>query len=125
MEIARSSKLPVNSPTLRENALMIFDSLLITEQESLSKEALERFSAMPSWISGFVSRHALRSVQIHGMAGAVQIANVASGIAELRDARYGYNPELIFNMNETGLVYKYSQNGHIIYQVKIKELLGV
>lgn len=96
----------MNSRTLFENALIIRGHFLTSEQDPDCQKALQKFVATPSWIEGFVSIHALRSVTLYGKARAFKIENVASGIADLRAALQDFNPEFNSNMDETGLFFK-------------------
>lgn len=106
VQIARAAKLPLSSSTIRQRALQIRDVLLEKENSAEDVARLEGFSASSNWVTGFVRRHALRSVRLHGEAGSVSVGDVSAGIATLREELLHYNEEFVFNMDETGLCFK-------------------
>ena len=74
-------------------------------KETLRKR-LSAFGASGSWPPNFVSRHALRSIHLHGEESSVGVSEVAADIDTPRYRLLQFRPEFIFNMDETGLFFK-------------------
>ena len=67
------------------------------------------FKSSDGWFRGWKWRHEIRnSVRLHGEAGDVDLADAEVTMAELRKTltEGGYDPEEIFNMDESGLFYR-------------------
>ena len=123
LQVVRSAKLPISGHTLSAKALNIRDRILQNTHDARSCVLLESFRATPAWVTGFVRRTGLRSVTLHGKAGAVKVSEVAGGIAELRAALGSFKPEFIFNMDETGLFFKLFPKRSYIMTGENKKLL--
>ena len=97
VQMARSARLPVTSASLSAKALHIRELLLSQNNSPQQEEALIKFSASPTWVGRFTTRHALRSVRLHGRAGSVNISDVSQGFAQLRENLSTYDVENIYN----------------------------
>ena len=103
VQVARAARLPVTRLTLTARALSIREKLLGSATDETLRKRLSAFGASSSWLTNFVSRHALRSTHLHGEAGSVRVSEVAADIDTLRNRLLQFRPEYIFNMDETGL----------------------
>eukprot|EP00168_Porphyra_purpurea_P018752 TRINITY_DN7135_c0_g1_i1.p1 TRINITY_DN7135_c0_g1~~TRINITY_DN7135_c0_g1_i1.p1 ORF type:complete len:534 (-),score=5.13 TRINITY_DN7135_c0_g1_i1:258-1859(-) len=69
---------------------------------------VQGFAGSPGFIQRWASRHRLKSVKLWGQAGSAEEA-VRLGerrMAEIREELAAYDPEHIYNMDETGLQYR-------------------
>ena len=94
-----------------ENALQT--GLVLTD-DILSTKALEfafllkedKFKGSNGWVDGFKKRHNLKQYNIHGEAMSALLENLSTMREDLRQTLKDYNPEDIFNCDETGLFWK-------------------
>ena len=102
LQAARTARLPVTRKTLAARALSIRDKLLDAATDESTKTRLSSFGASSRWLTGFVSRHALRSTHLHGEAGSVKVSELSADIEAIRIRLQDFRPEFI-NIDETGL----------------------
>jgi len=87
--------------------LTITDSILTTkayEFAFLLKE--DKFKGSHGWIDNFKKRHNLKQYCIHGEAASAPLEDLDAMRDRLRETLKGYDPENIFNCDETGLFWK-------------------
>ncbi|CDF41108.1 unnamed protein product [Chondrus crispus] len=106
LNYARSAKMPVTQTVLQTRALMIKEQMLKFQVTGKDRTTLDKFTASRGWVEKFVKRHALRSVALHGEGGQVQVQEVAKDINILRSRLRNFEPENIYNVDETGLFFK-------------------
>ena len=123
LQVVRSAKLLISGHNISAKTLNIRDRILQNTHDARSCVLLERFRATPACVKGFVRTAELRSVTLHGKAGAVKISEVAGGIAELRAALGSFKPDFIFNMDETGLFFKLFPKRSYVMTGENKKLL--
>ncbi|CAM9902930.1 unnamed protein product, partial [Ectocarpus sp. 13 AM-2016] len=84
-----------------------FSGIMI--QTQATKFALEidvsDFKSSKGWLHRFIKRYGLKHINLHGEAGDVDKAKTEEKIAKIREQLEGFDVELIFNMDETGLVF--------------------
>ena len=67
----------------------------------------------------------MRSIRLHGEAGSVPVNVVSSGIARLHGQLQDYDANCIFNMDETGLLFKlFPKLSHVLPGENGKNLRG-
>jgi len=88
-------RIPITTALLQEAATMIAGRLDITG-----------FSASHGWIRGFLKRLDICNVAMHGQAGAVNLVAAAAAVEEIRRRLEAFPPDRIYNMDETGLLYR-------------------
>lgn len=88
-------RIPITTAMLQEAATMIAERLSITD-----------FAASYGFVGGFLARHDICNVAMHGQAGAVNLAKAAAAVADIRRKLEGYTPDRIYNMDGTGLLYR-------------------
>ena len=94
-----------------ENALQT--SLVLTDN-ILSTKALEfafllkedKFKGSNGWVDGFKKRHNLKQYNIHDEVTSMPLENLSTMREDLCQTLKDYNPEDIFNCDETGLFWK-------------------
>jgi len=64
------------------------------------------FNFSAKWLHDFKKRHGIGVVTLHGEAGSAPAENVAAGRAEVKELLKDVEPELVYNMDETGLFYR-------------------
>lgn len=114
---------------LSVQAKKIQDRLLSAHTESPfldEKEiaALNAFKASESWASKFARKSGWRSIALHGEAGSVDIKSVQPAITKLRDKIKEYDPDHVYNMDETGLFFKVLPNRSYVKKSEIKSARG-
>ena len=67
---------------------------------------LEMFRAGEKWCRNFVQRQNLKIKVLHGEAGSVNAQLVKEGMEKIREACKNYPPCWIFNVDETGIMWK-------------------
>ena len=93
--------------TALQNGLIITDNILSTKALGfafLLKE--EKFKGSDGWIDNFKKRHNLRQYNIHGEAASAPLQDLDTMRENLRETLKEYDPENIFNCDETGLFWK-------------------
>lgn len=90
-----------------QTGLIITDNILATkalEFAFLCKE--EKFKGSVGWIENFKKRHNLKLYNIHGEAASAPIQDLNEMRKNLQEKLIEYDPENIFNCDETGLFWK-------------------
>jgi hypothetical protein len=64
------------------------------------------FTASTGWFSRFCSRFDLRRVRLRGEAGDLDLSSYREELISIRTRLSDYHPDNIFNMDETGLMYR-------------------
>lgn len=64
------------------------------------------FTASHGYTRGFLARNDECNVAMHGEAGAANLAAAASAVEKIRLNLEGYPPDRIYNLDETGLLYR-------------------
>ena len=88
-------RIPTTTALLQEGATMIAGRLGITQ-----------FSASHGWVRGFLKRFDICNVAMHGQAGEANLALAATTMEKIRRKLEAYPPDRIYNMDETGLLYR-------------------
>lgn len=89
------------------NGLTITDNILSTkafEFAFLLKE--DKFKGSNGWIDNFKKRHNLKQYSVHGEAASAPLEDLDEMRDKLRETLKDYDPENIFNCDETGLFWK-------------------
>jgi hypothetical protein len=81
--------------------------ILVKAAELAVAHRVSTFKANKSWFCRFVKRHNLKRVRMHGEALDVDLDSFQDEIADLKSTLSQYDPSFIFNMDETGLFYRY------------------
>jgi len=68
------------------------------------------FKALWSWVQRWTQRHNLTSVVLHGAGGSVNLEEAEEWMATIQGLLQDFEPENIFNMDETGLFYRWLPN---------------
>ena len=72
-----------------------------------SEMGVAEFKASKGWLDRFLNRYGFEHINLHGEAGDVDQSKYQERIAEIREQLEGIDLEFIFNMDETGLFYRY------------------
>jgi len=64
------------------------------------------FTASHGYVRGFLKRHDICNIAMHGQAGDANLAAAAAAVEKIRRRLDAYPPDRIYNMDETGLLYK-------------------
>ena len=91
----RSMMLPISGPMLQEQARKFSCQLNLTD-----------FKASNGWLQRFKGRHNIGGAVLSGERGSVDGATVDDWQQRLPGMIAGYEPRNIFNMDETGVVYR-------------------
>lgn len=93
---ARSHFIPVSGPILQEKAMAIAK---IANPDT-------KFSASNGWLRKFLNRHEINFRTISGEGGSTDSEVINEWIQRLPEICLPYEPEDVFNIDETGLFYK-------------------
>jgi len=88
-------RIPITTALLQEAENTIAGRLGITE-----------FSASQGWVRGFLKRFDICNVALHGHAAEVILALATAAMEGIRRMLEAYPPYRIYNMDETGLLYR-------------------
>ena len=91
---------------IRYKALRICD-VIVTEDKSLAVDLIH-FKASKGWFERFKSRRGVRHLTLHGEAASADSTGAMDFLATFQDIikTGGYVAEQVYNMDETGLVWK-------------------
>ncbi|XP_064482938.1 tigger transposable element-derived protein 6-like [Ornithodoros turicata] len=105
VQLERSLQLWFND--VRAKGAIINDAML-TEKAKVYGTLLgiEGFSCSAGWLSRFKNRNGIRNFQLHGEAASVDENTVALGRARLREILASYSEDEIYNLDETGLLFR-------------------
>ncbi|KAH9086319.1 hypothetical protein LEN26_020242 [Aphanomyces euteiches] len=82
------------------------DFVLYTKANQLLAASGVTASVSLSWVSRFKTRHGIRSYRLHGEVGTVDVADLNKQRQELQTLIEQYEPQNVFNMDETGLFFR-------------------
>ncbi len=93
---------------LRPKPLPVSFSMIKAKAEEVAKSLGEtQFKASSGWWEKVRKRNAIgNSVRLHGKAGEVDHDQIKKNIDEIKKELEDYDPEYIYNWDETGLYYK-------------------
>lgn len=97
----------VTREMLRVQAQKTREALLKGDTLSVSERAkFESFKVSSKYVRLFVKWNDLKSTRLHGEVGSVDRASKAAAMDRVREITSHYDPEYIFNMDETGLFFR-------------------
>lgn len=88
-------RVPLSLAILRTKALQIASTLGVT-----------KFSASNGYLQNWARRHGWASVALHGCGASANVEEAAARMADIRRQLGGVDPDLIYNVDETGLLYR-------------------
>jgi len=88
-------RIPITTALLQKAACMIADQLSIVG-----------FKASHGYVRGFLKRRDICNIVMHGQAGDANLAAAAAGVQKILRRLDAYPPDRIYNMDETGFLYK-------------------
>jgi len=88
-------RVPFSLAILRQKALQVAEHLGITD-----------FAASKGFIQRWASRHGLVNVALHGSGASANVEDAAERMAAIRQQLEGVDVDLIYNVDETGLLYR-------------------
>ena len=68
--------------------------------------SINGFAASNGYVRGFLKRYDICNVAMHGQAGAANLVAAAAAVEDIRRRLEAYPPDRIYNMHETGLLYR-------------------
>ena len=75
----------------------------------------DKFKFLTGWLAKFKKRHNITKVKRHGESASADHAAVDIAIPEFRELLAQYNSQDMYNMDETGLFYRYSKVQSLLY----------
>jgi len=88
-------RVPLSLAILRQKALQVAEQLGITD-----------FAASNGFIQRYASRHVLVNVALHGSGASANVEEAAERMAAIRQQLEGVDVDPIYNVDETGLLYR-------------------
>ncbi|CAG8629508.1 5750_t:CDS:1, partial [Scutellospora calospora] len=95
------------------NGFIISDSLIKEKDHQFAKELgifEESLGFSNGWVTKFKKRNGLRKTIMHGEAASAPLENLPMERIKLQELLSQYNPDDIYNANETGLFYRLLPN---------------
>lgn len=86
--------------------------------------AMTSFQASDSWAGKVARESGWRSKALHGEAGGVDVAEVEPQMAAIRAKIKQFDPNYVYNMDETGLFFKLLPNRSYVKQEDVKTVRG-
>src|SRR5262249_49432317 len=90
--------------TILSDALLVEKAKILADRLGVPEGALQ-FS--PGWLYKFKTRNGIRQQKLHGEAASADETAISDALPLLHDKCGRYPPERIYNMDETGLFYRY------------------
>ena len=110
---------------IKKRLLMLHKENKLNPPLTLEEEVnLNAFTASESWARKVAQANGWRSIVLHGEAGKVDVTVVADEMGRLRALIATYKPENVYNMDETGLLYKCLPNRSYVKEEDIKTARG-
>lgn len=106
LDEARKLKIPVQRGTIQQFARQACRELAHKASTDAERNRYGQFSTSEAWVKKFISRRNLKSLTLHGQAGSVNDEAIADGLERVRSVCAEYDPECIYNVDETGLFFK-------------------
>lgn len=94
--LARERNIPVSGPLLKEEALLIAKQL----------DPASSFKASNGWLDSFKNCHNIKSMKVSGECGNVSEETVSGWFERLAMLIAGYEPENVWNEDETGCFFR-------------------
>ncbi|CAG8609662.1 3925_t:CDS:2 [Gigaspora rosea] len=91
------------------HGIIISDSLIKKKSHQFAKEfgiPEESFTFSNGWVTKFKKRNGLRKIIMHSEAASAPLENLPTERTKLRELLSQYNPDDIYNADETGLFYR-------------------
>ncbi|KAL3702020.1 hypothetical protein R1sor_020042 [Riccia sorocarpa] len=100
---------------MQEGNVTISDEMLVAKarmlQNSVPRETVKEIKFSNGWLQGFKKRHGISAYVRHGEAASAEItAEVLDRVEGLKALISGYEPEDVFNMDETALFFQLEPN---------------
>jgi hypothetical protein len=94
--------------TYKRTKIRVSRALIISKAKEISK-ALEipDFKASDGWFHRFMARYRVRRVKCHGESADVDVEKKESEMRILREQLSRFDPNCVYNMDETGLFYRF------------------
>ena len=91
---------------VRSRNAIVNDEMMLEKAKKFGAELnIENFSYSRGWLSRLKERHGIASRKFHGESASADMKIVEDGRNHLQESLRHYNPENIFNMDETALFY--------------------
>lgn len=117
IKVAREHRLPVTGEVIKTKALLLRSKHNISEQ---------MFQASNGWLQNFLNRTGIESARLHGEAGDVNEQAIQSAMLKVCDQLGKYDPQHIYNQDESGLVYQLLPNvSYLSPEENRKEVRGI
>ena len=120
-----ASVLSIKASKIKNRLLELHeDKRLDPPLNSNEEKDLKAFTASESWSRKIAAEFGWKSVTLHGEAGKVDAEAVKDEMDELRALIATYKPENVYNMDETGLLYKCLPNRSYVKESEVKTARG-
>jgi hypothetical protein len=101
------SALHLWSTDVRSTGATLSDDILIEKAQTVGDQlGVRDFAYSKSWLTRFKSRHNIKSYKVHGESSSADMTLVSDGIEKLKQYLARYDPEYIYNVDESALFHK-------------------
>ncbi|CAG8626907.1 984_t:CDS:2, partial [Paraglomus occultum] len=101
-----------------QTKVILTDAILVQKAKDFSQLLNipdDDFKFSCGWLSRFKKRHGLKQIKKHGEAASADTVAILKTIPELKEILKSYDLKDIFNMDETGLFYRYYIDNYLDY----------
>jgi len=108
IESQRSRNVPVSGKMIKKAAEITYTVLADYQEQGdgAVSEMEPSFAASWSWFEGFKKHHGITYCKLHGEAASVDLEAIEPELVNIREICAEYNPEDIYNCDETGMYLK-------------------
>ena len=102
------------------NHASVNDEMLIMKAKQLGEKLnITDFAYSRGWLQNFKNRHGMSMKPMQGEAASADPDKIISGRQQLKENLKNYEPEDIYNMDETGLFYRLGPNQTLATSSKV------
>jgi hypothetical protein len=96
---------------MRKRGATLTDGVLIEKARQLGGELnVDSLKYSVGWLQKFKQRHSIKSYKKHGESADVPLENVHDGRLKLQEALQDYNPDDVYNIDESGFYFSMDPN---------------
>jgi len=82
------------------------------------------FTASNGFVQGFLRRHQVKSIRLHGTGGSTPPVDAEQKMVELRAKMAGMDPDMVFNMDDAALFYQLAPTRSYVLEQEARTMRG-
>lgn len=112
---AKNPEFMITGSVIRGKATRLYNEKKNLEETNFDVTIPSLFVASRGWLYNFLNRNNIRSYKITGEAASVNAASIESAMILVRDVICSFNPDCVFNLDETALFYQQTSNRSYVH----------